>query len=112
MSDPIVLGLVRAGWVERPPRPGATARVEHARGDGSRIVVEARADNLWFVIDEPADRRVLGLEPSSPPDEVVAAIVALADTASLDDYFSAYGDLGAVGSVAIIAWEQFDPDWQ
>jgi hypothetical protein len=101
MADPIVDGLRNAGWTAGTPRPGASARVEHGRRDGSRIVVEIRDDSVWFVIDEPSDRRVLGIEPSSPPDEVVAAILALAD-----------GDLGAVGAVSIVAWEQFDPDWR
>jgi hypothetical protein len=111
MASSIVDELVAAGWKPAEPRPGGRQRAEHARRGGSRVVAEQRGDSLWLVIDEPSDRRVLGIEPAAEPAEVAAAIVALQDTVSIASYFSAYGDLGAVGAVSIIAWEQFDPDW-
>jgi hypothetical protein len=110
--DKVIEGLVAAGWQREPPRPGAEQRVVHARADGSRLVVETRDEGLWLVIDEPGDRRVLGLQPTAPQAAVAQAIVVLQDTASIASYFSAYGALGDVGEVSIIAWEQFDPGWQ
>jgi len=112
MSSKIVDDLIAAGWTREQPRPGAEERVVHPRANGSRIVVETRDEGLWFVIDERNDRRVLGIQPSAPVEAVTRKIIELADTAAIGNYFSVYGDLGDVGEVAIIAWEQFDPDWR
>src|SRR5690349_7487505 len=96
--------LVKLGW----RRDGA--RAIHAR-TGSRLVVENR-EVLWLVIDEAADRRVLGIQPVIAPAAVAKAIVRLQDELSIDSYLSAYGELGDVGDISIIAWEQFEPGWR
>jgi hypothetical protein len=112
MADPLFDALISAGWIAESPRPKSEARVARARRDGSRLVVERRGERLWIVIDEPGERRVLGLEPTAALADVAAAIVALQDTLSVGSYLMAYGELGSVGGVSIIAWEQFDPDWR
>lgn len=111
MTSAIRDGLIAAGWTSAPPREGAAWRVVRQRA-GDRVVAEQRDGGpLWLVADQPGDRRVLGIEPTASAREVVAAIVAVQDSFSVGDYFGAYGDLGAIGDVAIIAWEQFDPAW-
>ena len=111
-SRSIVEALLAAGWQPEAPRPGADRRAAHSRLDGSRLVVETREDGLWLVIDEPGERRVLGIEPSVAAAEVAAAIVAIQDTLSVASYLEAYGALGAIGDVSIVAWEQFDAGWR
>jgi hypothetical protein len=95
--------LVKLGW----RREGA--RAVHTR-TGSRLVVEAR-ELLWLVIDEAADRRVLGIQPVIAPTAVAKAIARLQDELSIESYLHAYGELGDVGDISIVAWEQFAPDW-
>jgi hypothetical protein len=112
MNDAIFAALARAGWTAEAPRPGADVRLALTRADGSRLVIERRGDVLWLVIDEPGERRVLGIRPTAAPAAVAAAIVALQGSLSVGSYLMAYGELGEIGDVSIIAWEQLDPQWR
>ena len=94
----IVDALVKAGW------QAEGARAVYARR-GSRLVVEPR-EMLWLVIDEADDRRAIGIEPTVAPEAVAKEIVRLQDSLSIDSYLAAYGELGAIGDISIVAWEQ------
>jgi hypothetical protein len=108
----IVLGTLTAnGWDAEPTRFPAKvdARVSYTR-PGTRLVLEHHAarQQLLLWIEAGEERRAIALTYGHRLDDVLAKLIALQETLSLETYLQQYGQLSLVCGTSIVAWEQFE----
>jgi hypothetical protein len=111
VAESVSRTLLANGWESEPTRNPAKvdARLSRTR-PGTRLVVEhhpARQQLLLFVCSAD-DKRALALTYGHRLDDVLARILSMQDTLSLETYLQQYGQLSLVCATSVVAWEQLE----
>jgi hypothetical protein len=98
------------GWRPEPTRNPSKvdARLSYARA-GALLQLEHRPQRqeLWLWVHSSDDKRCLGLPYGKKLEKVLAKVVSVQDTLSVESYLDEYSQLQKVCDAQIMAWEQF-----